>query len=719
MKKSKASVILVIFLVAMLAVGYFAVDIINSTIEGEGRNISLGLDLAGGASITYQVAEGTSQEDIDDTIYKLQKRIEDTTESTEISVYQVGTDRIAVEIPGVTDANEILDQLGEPGTLSIQDTDGNEIISGSDITSAQAKSTSDDYGNTEYVVAITLSDEAAEVFAEYTSEHVGDYLPIYYDGDVVSYPSIESAITDGSCIINGMETYEEAEQLASYLRIGSLSVELTELQSNIVGAQLGEEAIESSVKAAGIGLAVIMVFMILVYWVPGFAASLALILYTGMVVAAMYLFDITLTLPGIAGVILSIGMAVDANVIIFARIREEIAAEKTVKVAVETGFQKARSAILDGNITTFIAAIVLIIMGSGTVKGFAYTLAIGIVLSMFTALVITHLLVKALYALGFKDEKFYGRKKKREPIGFIKKRIIFFAISIVLCCSGFVAMGVYSNSGSNVLNFSLDFIGGTSTQATFDKEYTLDEIDSEIKPVVAEVTGDNNIQMQKVADSTDIIIKTRELDLDEREELAAALAENFGVDEDTISTQSISSTISSEMRSSTIQAIIVAVICMLIYIWLRFRDFRFGTAAVVALVHDVLVVLAFYAIARISVSTIFIACMLTIVGYSINATIVIFDRIRENNHGIRRADELENVVNDSITQTLTRTIYTSFTTFVMTFCMYFVGVSSIKEFALPLMVGIICGAYSSVFITGALWYVLKTKVGKNRISEWR
>ncbi|MCR5785533.1 MAG: protein translocase subunit SecD [Eubacterium sp.] len=717
MKKSKASVILVLFLVAMLAVGYFGVDIINSTIKGEGRNISLGLDLAGGASITYQVEEGTSQEDIDDTIYKLQKRLESLTESTEISVYQVGDDRIAVEIPGVTDANEILEELGEPGSLSIQDSDGNEVISGSDITSAQAKSTSDDYGNTEYVVAITLTDEAAETFATYTEEHVGDYLPIYYDGEMVSNPTIESAITDGSCIINGMSSYEEAEQLASYLRIGSLSVELTELQSNIVGAQLGEEAIESSVKAAGIGLIVIMIFMIFVYWVPGFAAALALILYTGMVICAMYLFDITLTLPGIAGVILSIGMAVDANVIIFARIREEIANEKTVKVAIETGFQKARSAILDGNITTFIAAVVLIIMGSGTVKGFAYTLAIGIVLSMFTALVITHLLVKALFTLGFKDEKFYGRKKKREPIQFLKRRVIFFAISIVLACSGFVAMGVYSSNGSNVLNFSLDFIGGTSTQATFDKEYTLSEIDSEIKPVVAEITGDNNIQVQKVADSTDIIIKTRELELEEREELAAALEENFGVDTSTISTQSISSTISSEMRTSTIQAILVAVICMLIYIWLRFRDFRFGTAAVAALVHDVLVVLAFYAIARVSVSTVFIACMLTIVGYSINATIVIFDRIRENNHGIRTADELQTVVDDSITQTLTRTIYTSFTTFVMTFCMYFVGVASIKEFALPLMVGIICGAYSSVCITGALWFVLKKRVGKNRITK--
>ena len=716
MKKSKASVVLIVFLAAVIGIGYFAMNVISSTIAGSGFNIPLGLDLAGGVSITYQAEGDPTEEELSDTIYKLQKRIEDTTSSTEISVYQVGDDRITVEIPGVTDANDILEQLGEPGTLSIQDSDGNEIISGSDITSAQAQSTQDSYGNTEYVVAITFSDEAAETFATYTTEHVGDSLPIYYDGNVVSNPTIEEAITTGSCVINGMDSYEDAEQLASYLRIGSLSVTLTELQSNIVGAQLGEQAIESSVKAAGIGLLIIIIFMIFVYWIPGFAASLALILYTAMVVAAMYLFEITLTLPGIAGVILSIGMAVDANVIIFARIREELAAGKSVKAAIEIGFVKARSAILDGNITTFIAAIVLIIMGSGTVKGFAYTLAIGIVLSMFTALVITHLLVKALYALGFRDKKFYGEKKEKTPIKFLKKRVIFFALSLVLVCSGFVAMGVNKSNGNSALNYSLEFVGGSSTQVTMGSDLTLDEIESTVKPVVSEVTGDNNIQIQKVQDSTDIIIKTRELSLDEREELNQKLADNFDVDEDSISAQSISSVISSEMRTSTIQAIIVAVICMLIYIWFRFRDFRFGTSAVIALVHDVLVVLAFYAVARVSVSTTFIACMLTIVGYSINATIVIFDRIRENYHGIRTLDELETMVNNSITQTLTRSIYTSFTTFVMVFCMYFVGVSSIKEFAMPLMVGIVCGAYSSVCITGALWFVMKKRIGKTSLK---
>ena len=713
MKKAKAAVILIVILIITAVFGVYAGNLIQATMNDEDGGLTLGLDLAGGVSITYLAEGNPTSEEMSDTIYKLQQRIEDMTESTEISVYQVGDDRITVEIPGVTDANEILEELGEPGTLSIQDTDGNEILTGDDITSAQVATTEDDYGNTEYVVELVFTDEAAETFAEYTTDNVGEYLPIYYDDEIVSYPVINSAITDGSCIIEGMDSYEEASQLASYIRIGSLSVELTELQSNVVGAQLGSDAINTSIKAAVIGLLIIILFLIIVYRVPGLVAGLALILYTFLLVWAMKMFELTLTLPGIAGVILSIGMAVDANVIIFARIREELNGGDATKQTIESGFKKARSAILDGNITTLIAAVVLILMGSGTVKGFAYTLAIGIVLSMFTAMFVTLWLMRAVFALGVKDAKFYGRQKKMKTVGFLQKKAICFVISAVLIIGGFAAMGVQGASGNRILNFSLEFIGGTSTQATFDEDYTIEEIEELIVPVVSEVTGDSNIQTQKVDDGTDIIIKTRELSLEEREELAAALEENFGVDTSTISTQSISSTISSEMRTATVQAILVAVVLMLLYIWLRFKDIRFGTAAVVALLHDVLVVLAFYAVARVSVSTTFISCMLTIVGYSINATIVIFDRIRENNVGIRTTGELEHMVNESITQTLTRSIYTSFTTFVMTLMMYILGVSSIKLFALPLMVGVICGAYSSVCITGALWYLMRTKIGKN------
>jgi SecD/SecF fusion protein len=423
-------------------------------------------------------------------------------------------------------------------------------------------------------------------------------------------------------------------------------------------------------------------------------------------------FDITLTLPGIAGIILSIGMAVDANVIIYARIREEVTAGKSVQGAIKTGFQKALSAIVDGNVTTLIAAVVLGIMGTGSVKGFAETLAMGIVLSMFTALVISRLLVNAFYALGLKDEKYYGRQKEKKVINFVGKKNIFFVISIVCILVVPVSMLIHSNTEGKALNYSLEFMGGTSTNVTFNEDYSIADLDSQVKPIVEDVTGDADIQMTKVTGSNEVIIKTRELSLDERQALNDALEENFDVDTSLITAESISSTISNEMRSDAAIAVIVATICMLIYIWFRFSDIRFATSAVVALVHDVLVVLAFYAVSRISIGNTFIACMLTIVGYSINATIVIFDRIRENLKIMPKKSDLALVVNTSITQTLTRSIYTSFTTFVMIFVLFILGVSSIREFALPLMAGVLCGGYSSVCITGSLWYVMRTKLGK-------
>ena len=471
-------------------------------------------------------------------------------------------------------------------------------------------------------------------------------------------------------------------------------------------------------KAGAIGLAIVFIFMIFVYYLPGLAAGLALIIYTELVLLILNAFNITLTLPGIAGIILGIGMAVDANVIIFARVREEMTRGKSVKNSLKTGFQKAMSAIVDGNVTTLIAAAVLWLKGSGTVKGFAQTLAIGIIVSMFTALVITRMIVYAFYAVGLRNEKLYYRpKKERTPINFLGKKKVFFVISLVLIIGGFAVMGVNSSRGNGAFAYSLEFEGGTSTNVTFNEDYSIEEIDEKIVPIVEEVTGDHNVQTQKVAGTNQVVIKTVTLELDQREALNQAMVDNFQVDESKISAENISSTVSNEMRQDAIIAVIVATICMLLYIWFRFKDIRFAASAIFALLHDVLIVLGFYAVARISVGNTFIACMLTIVGYSINATIVIFDRIREELHYQSKTTELSEVVNKSITQTLTRSIYTSLTTFVMVAILFVMGVSSIREFAAPLMVGIICGAYSSVCITGALWYVMRTKLGKKQTSK--
>ena len=459
---------------------------------------------------------------------------------------------------------------------------------------------------------------------------------------------------------------------------------------------------------------------------PGVIAGFALIMYTAMELVALNAFDMTLTLSGIAGVILSIGMAVDANVIIYARIREEIAEGKTVRSAINIGFKKALTAIIDGNVTTLIAAFVLNFMATGSVKGFAQTLALGIVISMFTACVISRIIVNAAYGMGMQDEKYFGRAKELKTIRFVERRKVFFAIALVFILSGPAAMLINSGAGNGVLNLSMDFKGGTSTDVTFNEDYDINQIDSDIKPVIQEVIGDAEIQAQKVAGGTEVIFKTRALDMEEREALESSLDENFGIadytneegeTEKNISFETISSTVSSEMRSDAVLAVVVAVICMLIYIWFRFSDIRFATSAVLALCHDVLVVFACYAIVRISVGSTFIACMLTIVGYSINATIVIFDRIRENLRERGKNEPLAHVVNKSITQTLTRSVYTSFTTFVTIAALYVVGVPTIKEFALPLMVGIVAGGFSSVCITGPLWYMMKVRSDQKAALE--
>lgn len=752
MKKSRAVVSLIVYVLILGLLGYTAVFGVGSDKSGSAGSIKLGLDLAGGVSITYQVVgdENPSAEDMSDTIYKLQQRVDGY--STEAQVYQEGSDRINIEIPGVTDANAILEELGKPGSLyfiaqtdsegnnnyemgygidaegnlvpqyqlskTIEElqADGSIILTGTEVESALARTQQDSMGNPENVVALSFNEAGKQAFADATTKAYanGESIAIYYDEEIVSAPNVISAITDGNAVITGQGTAEEAQRLASTIRIGGLKLQLEELRSNVVGAQLGSAAIRTSLVAAAVGSALVVIFMIAVYYIAGFAASLALCLYAELLIILMYAFEVTLTLPGIAGIILTVGMAVDANVIIFARIREEIAAGKGVQSAIKIGFNKALSAILDGNITTLIAGLVLYFMGSGTIKGFSITLMLGIILSMFTALVVTKFLVNIFYALGIQSEKAYGVAKERKTIDFLSKRYVFFGISIVAILAGFVAMGINKSSMGMTMNYSLDFVGGTSTTMTLNEDMSIEDIDAQIVPYIEEITGDGNVQSTKVAGSNDIIIKTRTLNVQEREAFNEVMVNNFGVDENSITAETISATISSEMQSGAIKAILVSTVLMLLYIWFRFKDIRFGASSVIALIHDVLVVLAFYAIVRVSVGNTFIACMLTIVGYSINATIVIFDRVRENLRGMGNREKLDEMVNKSITQTLSRSIFTSLTTFFMVAALEVFGVSSIREFALPLMAGIVCGTYSSICLTGALWYVFRTKLVKTK-----
>ena len=711
--KRRGAISLVIFALLFAFILFTAIRGFGYEYTGSMSDIKLGLDLRGGVSITYEaVGETPSQQDMDDTVRKMQDRA--YSYSTEAQVYQEGADRVTIDIPGETDATKVLQELGTPGTLifctDTSDIEGTTVMDGNDIEAAQAGSDSEN----KYIVMLTLTDAGVEKFAKVTGEIAGTSKPLYiiYDGEVISAPTAKEQINSKTCQIEGNFTYETASQLASYIRIGALPVELQELRSQVVGATLGGRAINTSLIAAVIGLALVCLIMIVIYRMPGFAASLSLILYTGLIIVILAAFnqEITLTLPGIAGIILSIGMAVDANVIIFSRIREEIGLGNNTAAAIQAGFRKALSAIIDGNVTTLIAALVLYLFGTGTIKGFAITLALGIVLSMFTALVVTRMLLKSFYALGLKDKKWYGEKKPAVEKDFLSKKNIFIACS---CAVILIGIGFMVGHGIKdyALNYSLDFVGGTSTDVVFNENRTIDQLEAEVEPDIIDAIGSTDVSLTPVIGSNEVIIKTQVLTQEQRAALYEMLEEKYNIDSSSITYDTITATVSREMTRSAILSVVLAAIAMLIYIWIRFRDVRFASASVLALVHDVFVVIAAFAVFRWTVGSTFIACMLTLVGYSINATIVIFDRIRENQALMGQKADLKSVVNLSITQTLSRSILTSLTTFVMVLALYIFGVTSIREFALPLMVGIVVGAYSSVCLAGAVWYIFRTKIG--------
>ena len=742
--KGVLQVLLVLVLIAAFA--FVAARGIGGAHRGSAKNIRLGLDLEGGVSVTYQAyktdstgkrtGEQPTDKDMADTIYKMQKRVE-TLESTEAAVYQEGSDRVTIDIPGASDSEEVLKELGKAGALYFilysdlktekggTPNEGDKVVydkskvllTGDMIGEATSGSRQQEgTGKTEYGVSIKFAGKGIKKFAKITGEHVGEQLAIVYDEKLVSAPNLKEEISGGECWISGSFTSESAEQLASTVRIGALPLELENIHGNVVGATLGSQALKSSLFAGVVGLILGLIFMIVMDRISGVAASIALIFYVGAMLLALNGLNVTLTLPGIAGIILSIGMAVDANCIIFTRIREELATGKTVASAIDNGFSKAMSAIVDGNVTTLIAALVLYLKGSGTVKGFAMTLGIGIVLSMFTALFITKLLMKAFCALGMTNTSMYGIQKERKTINFIgnwKKYVVISGAVVVICVAGLV---VRAASGGPLFNYSLDFAGGNSTSVDLSKTVT-DEDKQKAEDTAKSVIGSGKSVEISVADNTKIVVRTEELSEQKSEELKATMAKTFGVDESTkIESEFISGSVSDEMKVDAAVATLIATLCMLLYIWIRFRKLSTGISAVLALVHDVIAVLTVYVVASafIPVGSTFIACMLTIVGYSINDTIVVFDRIRENKAKATSRTSLAEIINKSITETLSRSINTSVTTFIMVFVLAVFGVDSVRQFAIPLIVGIISGCYSSVCVASPLWYVLSGKGEKEQ-----
>ncbi len=737
--KVKGFLQILLILLVTAAMGVVAYVGIGQGHALSAKNIRLGLDLAGGVSVTYEATkENPTAREMNDTVYKMQKRVEN--ESTEASVYQEGSNRVTVDVPDVDDPQAVLDKLGKAGSLefvmlsdcTIDETTKEAtydkekvLLDGSMISDAEATTQQQSSGANENVVKITFTGKGAKKFGEVTSENVGANLSIIYDGKEVSSPQIQTAITDGVAIVSGsFEKFSDAEDMAATLRIGALPLELKNIRSNIVGAKLGITSLETSLIAGVIGLILVILFMIVMYRIPGVAASLALALYVAATLLALNGLNVTLTLPGIAGVILAIGMAVDANCIIFTRIREEIATGKTVRSSIKIGFEKALSAIIDGNVTTLIAAVVLYIKGSGTVMGFAQTLAIGIILSMFTAIFITRWLLYGFVALGLDDAKWFGTQKERKSINFVgnfKKYVVISSILFALCIGGLIFNKVQSGQ---ILNYSLDFMGGSSTSITFDEGAegfdgsgnASDEFKNEVTEAVKQSAGLSDAEISDVAGERTLIVRTTDLTEDQQKQVVADLGTKYNVAKENIEIETISASVSNEMKTDAVIAVVIAAICMLIYIWIRFKNLAFGASSVIALIHDVIVVLMVYAVgsAFISVGSTFIACMLTIVGYSINATIVVFDRVRENRKTAGSRAEVANVVNESITQTLSRSINTSITTLIMVVVLAVLGVDSVRQFAIPLIAGIVSGCYSSVCLAGTIWFFLNKMSKKSK-----
>ncbi len=887
----------VVFLMAVLVVALGAAAIFGQSVWSRlgYQNISLGLDLRGGVYVVYEAVDYTPNEDeMASAVSMIQQRL-DSNNWTEAEVASEGTNRIRVEIPGVDDAETAINEIGQTAHLYFMDESGNVVVDGKNVKDAY-RSTSSQNGVSEVVVALEFDDEGSKAFADATQNNIGKPIYIYMDNDVISAPKVNTAILDGSAIIEGDFTNEEAQTLANLIKSGSLPFDLRVIESNSIGARLGASSLSTSLVAGLIGIALVLLFMLIVYRGLGFIADWALLIYIGLDVLVLSLFEVTLTLPGIAGIILSIGMAVDANVIIFERIKEEIAAGRSTGTAIKNGFSHALSAIVDGNVTTIIAGVILYLLGTGTIRGFAQTLIIGIVLSMFTALVITRILVNAFFRMGVTKPGFYAAKvgsAETKTFNIVEKRKIWTGISAAVILVGFAAMIFGAVRGKGAFDYDVSFTGGTSIEVNLGKDFDQAELEEIVAsaaegetPVIQKVTSENKaiIKLKSAIDDvtvdealsgsddaiggadepTDIVVSDEEgqeeeaadgeaadeeaaegeeaaeensdgeievssivsqaeadaevtadeegaaagdeaaadenaaadedaaaeetpadgadsdsddegmvLDIGEDDlvdngdgtysidpsafervtdsegnqlidadaegtsegdsetttehvhtvatgegytgniaAVIAAVAQKYDLENDDFSVTQISATISSEMTKNAILAVVLACLAMLIYVSLRFKDFRTGASSIIALIHDALIVLACYAVIRIPLSNSFIAAILTVLGYSINASIVIFDRVRENKNTHRRWT-VEQLADVSVSQCMRRSIFTSLTTLFTIGALYILGVQSIKEFALPIVAGIIAGTWSSVLISVSVWFWF-SKIGKKK-----
>ncbi|MBQ9060742.1 MAG: protein translocase subunit SecD [Firmicutes bacterium] len=685
--------------------------------------MGLGLDIKGGVYVVLEadekdLAKYSTDEDKRTVMEQTQAVIENRVNELGLSEPTVtieGENRIRVELPGAENAEEAIEQIGKTAQLQFILADGSLVLDGGSVKDAQA---GQDDKSTSYAVNLQFDSSGADAFYEATKKAYngevtsaiqgvdGGAIAIILDNEIISAPHVNEPIAGGSCSITGDFTMEEAQNLAALIRGGSLPITLTEVTSSVQSAQIGYNALEMSVYAGLIGLGLILLLMLIAYRGLGIAADLALLFYVVIVLNIMSVMHVTLTLPGIAGIIVAVGMAVDANVIIFSRIREELAAGRSVRVAAETGYKRALTSIIDSQVTTLIAAVILYEVGTSSVKGFAFTFMVGIIVSIFTAVIVTQLYV-GLFAQSRSTAKlsFFGMKKDGSAsftftklIPVIDKRKVFYCISAVILIVG-LSCGVIRG-----LNFGIDFTGGTMIQMDMHKQVKI----SDVEKAIAEYKLEPTI-IYSGAGNEEIVIRTKvAMENEDRAKVIDTINEKFGTtDDDIIAQELFGGSIGKELRNNAILAILIAAACMLVYIRIRFRQWRFGGAALLGVLHDVLIVISFYAIFQVTVNNPFIAGILTVVGYSINDTIVIFDRIRENLKYMKRGTLVE-TIDRSITQTLGRSLMTSATTIIVMVPLLIMAGDAIRVFILPLMVGILAGTYSSICMCSPLYYEFST-----------
>jgi len=709
-KRTKVMLGSLLILIMMFVSGYLCIPIF--------KNINYGLDLQGGFEVLYEIEPLDNQELTYDMVHNTYKAILKRVDILGVNEPEISIEnenRIRIALAGITNEDEARDVISSTATLSFRDANDNLLMT-SDVLGGVVKVSQDQYGRPAVSLPIKDKDKFYEVTSK-VKDMTNNVIVIWLDFDetkdsyykekdkcgslsnsrCLSAARVDSAFSS-DVIIQGNFTTEEVKSLVELINSGSLPTKLNEIESRTVEATYGEASLSKTLIAGVIGLALVFLILIILYHYSGLIASCALSLYTMLTFLVFYLIDGTLTLPGIAAMLLGIGMAVDASVISFERIKDQLKIGKKLPLAVSIGNKDSLSSIIDANVTTIIVAIILFIFGQSSVKGFATLLIISILLTILILVFLSKYVIN-LFAksevfnnhpnlfIGLSKKKIIPAKEVRIPfkkLDFVKRRRILLLVILIILIGGTLY------SGLSGFNFAVDFTGGTSITIDTTNKIKLDEF---------------TIEKEEINKDSRTIVISEKLDKDEIRELTSYLEEEYNVKSDIYV---VSDMVKKELIKNAIISLVIAVLGIIIYVSLRFK-FNYAISGIIALVHDVLMTIIFFGIFKIEINSIFIAAILTIIGYSINDTIVTFDMVRKNYNKEVKPEELEVIVNNSVRLTLFRSIITTITTIMPVICLIIFGAVEIINFNIALLVGFICGLFSSIFISNNLWLILETR----------